>query len=132
MIWDFAETLLTRNLLGNWNLILLKSILGGLSGIVVNILMIVIMRKSGLDFFNSLGFSVHVALAWNYLMKAYLYAVKPGIKQFLDYYDAHLFGTVAILVSGFFISQLQYAEWVTVTISILLGSGWNFFLQSLF
>ena len=36
VIWDFAETLLTRNFLGNWNLILLKSILGGLTGIVVN------------------------------------------------------------------------------------------------
>jgi len=132
VIWDFAETLLTRNLLGNWNLILLKSILGGLSGIVVNLLMFVILRKSGLDFINSLVLSVHVALVWNYLMKAYLYAIKPGMKQLLDYYGTHFFGTVAILVSGFFISQLQYTEWMTVIISILLGSGWNFFGNHIF
>ncbi|MEE3122259.1 MAG: glycosyltransferase [SAR324 cluster bacterium] len=132
VIWDFAETLLTRNLLGNWNLILLKSILGGLSGIVVNLLMFVILRKSGLDFINSLVLSVHVALVWNYLIKAYLYAIKPGMKQLLDYYGTHFFGTVAILVSGFFISQLQYTEWMTVIISILLGSGWNFFGNHIF
>ena len=132
VIWDFAETLLTRNLLGNWNLILLKSILGGLSGIVVNLFLFVMLRRMGTDFMLSLGFSVHLALVWNYLMKAYLYAVKPGLKQLLEYYAAHFLGTVAILVSGYFLSQLHFDEWSAVMISILLGSGWNFFGNHIF
>ena len=132
VIWDFAETLLTRNLLGNWNLILLKSILGGLSGIVVNLFLFVMLRRMGTDFMLSLGFSVHLALVWNYLMKAYLYAVKPGLKQLLEYYAAHFLGTIAILVSGYFLSQLHFEEWSAVMISILLGSGWNFFGNHIF
>ena len=132
VIWDFAETLLTRNLLGNWNLILLKSILGGLSGIVVNLFLFVMLRRMGTDFMLSLGFSVHLALVWNYLMKAYLYAVKPGLKQLLEYYAAHFLGTIAILVSGYFLSQLHFDEWSAIMISILLGSGWNFFGNHIF
>ena len=80
----------------------------------------------------SLGFSVHLALVWNYLMKAYLYGVKPGLKQLLEYYAAHFLGTIAILVSGYFLSQLHFQEWSAVIISILLGSGWNFFGNHIF
>ncbi len=84
------------------------SILGGLSGIVVNLFLFVMLRRMGTDFMLSLGFSVHLALVWNYLMKAYLYAVKPGLKKLLEYYAAHFLGTIAILVSGNFLSQLEF------------------------
>ena len=41
VIWDFAETLLTRNLLGNWNLILVMSFVGGVCGVVLGRLVFV-------------------------------------------------------------------------------------------